>query len=288
MTVCKFRVPHGAKRAVFEITNRCNLSCPYCVAVANHDKNDLSTKQIFTVLDKLKTAGFTDLKITGGEPFIRKDILDILAYASKRFTIDVSTNGLLLTPDIMKALSDMYLDMIHISLDGIGVAHNLLRGKGTFEKTIESIKQLKAMTDTWIRIGTVIHSDNMYSISKIVELASSLKVDEIIFSFLEPRNKIKKTDRLIVKGVDLRSWVTREIDITALKHPDLVVSYNWKTTSEYPSKCLGGKQLIYINSLGQVSPCSWSGVFTKESLVDRPLEELIQMISKKGFNCYAK
>jgi radical SAM protein with 4Fe4S-binding SPASM domain len=89
--------------AFFELTYKCNCACKYCYIDQEKGKYDLKTSLVYKVLDKLNEAGIFHIIFTGGEIFIRPDILDILEYAiSKDFwLIGLLTNGTILTKEQM-------------------------------------------------------------------------------------------------------------------------------------------------------------------------------------------
>jgi radical SAM protein with 4Fe4S-binding SPASM domain len=109
----------------FELTFRCNLRCVHCYC--NLPLNDLEaiekelkTEQVFDILDQIAEAGCLWLLITGGEPFLRKDFLDIYTYAKKKgFLINIFTNGTLLTPEIADYLAEWPPFDVEITLYGI-------------------------------------------------------------------------------------------------------------------------------------------------------------------------
>ncbi len=98
---CKFTLPNNEGKAIWEITHQCNYNCSYCIFSCNNKKIDgeLTTEECYHIIDELVLHNFKHLKITGGEPFIRKDILEILKYASERLITDISTNASLITPE---------------------------------------------------------------------------------------------------------------------------------------------------------------------------------------------
>ncbi len=79
-SLCLFRIPKNSGRVIWEITNTCNYGCRYCIfsSTSRQHKDELETAQVYRVIDELREAGFTHVKITGGEPFSRPDIMDIL------------------------------------------------------------------------------------------------------------------------------------------------------------------------------------------------------------------
>ena len=82
-----------------EVTPKCNLSCDFCFNVNSFKRNsrELSTNQIFKIIDKIKKEGIKRIRFTGGEPFLRKDIIKIFKYAkSKKLYVKVNTNSTLI------------------------------------------------------------------------------------------------------------------------------------------------------------------------------------------------
>ena len=89
-----------------EVTTRCNLHCAHCYINLPIDdrqvcKQELSTKKWYSILDQIVDEGCLWLLITGGEPFIRPDFLDMYTYAKKKgLLVTVFTNGTTITPYI--------------------------------------------------------------------------------------------------------------------------------------------------------------------------------------------
>ena len=143
---CLFRIPENGGRVLWEITNTCNYHCSYCIFSSETIKyeNELTTDEVKKTIKELKDNNFTYIKFTGGEPFTRKDMTDILKYAIELgFDMDISTNASLITENIAKELKDMNFPMVHVSLDGADKnSHEFVRGKDTFERTLKGIKYL--------------------------------------------------------------------------------------------------------------------------------------------------
>ena len=91
-------------RVMFELTYRCNFRCLHCY-LSPDKKKELNTKEVFLVLDQLKDAGTFHIGFTGGEPFLRRDLFQILDHAKKcGFRISLLTNGFLINRDNAKKL----------------------------------------------------------------------------------------------------------------------------------------------------------------------------------------
>ena len=163
-----------------EVTLRCNLNCKHCFVHANENiHNELSKEELLKVYKKFSELGCLELNITGGEPFIRKDILDILRESSKYFKrIFLSTNGLLIDEKIADELKNIKeLDSVMISLDGTTKeTHEKLRcSSGSFEKALRAIKLLRERRMRVI-IGWTINRYNKNEIYDLVEFSKKIDV----------------------------------------------------------------------------------------------------------------
>ena len=119
----------------YYITRKCNYSCDYCSAKDN-DSQDLPTKKSLEVVDKLFMLGNRNLSITGGEPYLREDIYDVIEYASSKNMKVVSvTNGSLFNSKIINRLDKTGLDVL-----GLGV-ESMDRPKKAYGKHLNSKKR---------------------------------------------------------------------------------------------------------------------------------------------------
>lgn len=295
---CKFTLPEHGGKAIWEITHQCNYQCSYCIFSCNGKKipHELTTKECFKVIDQLVENDFKYLKITGGEPFIRKDIIEILQYASTRLRTDISTNASLITKSTVEKLNEIPLKMIHVSLDGTKREHESVRGKNTYQRTMRGLRALKESKNK-VRIGTVIHANNENKLEKFIESCNEVVPNEIIFSIMEPMDH---QDKNLIKKKSLDT-LAKELDLLKQKYQSkLVINYNFKKQPTYVKKCPAGDKFLYINNLGQISPCPWiyeknKNIVTTNSLKDYTLEELLHektivsfIKGKKEGTCYGK
>ncbi len=105
-------------RVMFELTYRCNFHCKHCyVPQSYRNYNELKTKEVFSILGQLAAIGCFYLGFTGGEPFIREDIIDILWYAKKLgFEIIIYTNGSLINEEIAEELVRLRPNKVDITI----------------------------------------------------------------------------------------------------------------------------------------------------------------------------
>lgn len=258
---CIFRIPENGGRVLWEITNTCNYHCSYCMFCSEAKKveEELNTEEVMRTIKELKENHFTYIKFTGGEPFTRNDMIPILQYASKLgFDMDISTNASLLTNEMAQELKKIKIPMVHVSLDGSNAfIHEQVRGRETFEKTLRGIRYL-TNNGVHTRIGTVIYKGNEDTLEEVVKLAIQLKANEIIFSFMEAVGRLEGDETIISKR-SIAS-VKKEMEILALKYKEQIeVKYSITENKVIQTEecCPAVNQFLYINNLGQVSPCTW-------------------------------
>lgn len=295
---CKFTLPNNEAKAIWEITHQCNYNCSYCIFSCNNKKinGELSTNECFHIIDELVLHNFKHLKVTGGEPFIRKDIIEILKYASKNLVTDVSTNASLINDEKVNLLNQIKLKMIHVSLDGNKIEHESVRGNDTYDKTIRGLKALRNSINL-VRIGSVIHVNNENSLENLIYDSIDVGADEIIFSIMEP---VTGQDKSLVKTLPNEDLIDRIENLKIKYDRDITINYNFGKQPNYIHKCPAGDKFIYINNFGQVSPCPWvlendKSCISAKSLRDSSLDDLMKedvlvkfLAAKKRGKCYGK
>jgi len=140
-------VPAAPILVTWEITARCNMGgCKHChidAGRASGPGRELTTAEAEAVTDQLAEWGVSGIAFTGGESLLRSDFIDLVRYATDRgLACYMATNGLLLTPENIKALKQAGLCMVHISLDGGSAeTHDRFRGyPGAFDQVIAAVK----------------------------------------------------------------------------------------------------------------------------------------------------
>ncbi len=141
------KVDLGCKFAWIEITNKCNLKCQHCYNESDsHCDNIMSFTDFCSVVDNLVEVNVKKIQITGGEPFLNKDILKkMLDYVNGKFTyIEIFTNGTLITDEWFDYLHN---NDIHIALSVYSYEskmHDAVTGvEGSFKNTNKTIENLR-------------------------------------------------------------------------------------------------------------------------------------------------
>lgn len=244
------------------VTNKCNLRCIQCHLSSGKALDDeLTTNEILSVIDQYKEIKSKNgsIVISGGEPLLRDDILDILEYIAKKdINISLITNGTLISQKLSKELKKLENLKIQVSLDGAKRETNdFIRGKGAYEETIKGIKNLikEGMNPT---IAMTIMKVNMNEILDMMRLAEDLGVKNLHFPLIRVIGRAKDNENL----VDLNN----EDKFRAYKIIQEIPKMSTLTTSnEFVCKiknlmktdlCGAGRSTLSIAANGDVYPCA--------------------------------
>ena len=173
---------------VWNTTRRCNLKCVHCYATALDEEkgaDPMSTEQGKALIDDLAAYGAPVLLLSGGEPLVRNDLVELAAYAtSQGMRAVISTNGTLITKEKARELKHVNLSYVGISLDGAEEVHNKFRGvPNTFKKTLEGIENCKA---EGLKVGLrfTINKRNVADLPIIFDLLRDLEIPRVCFYHL--------------------------------------------------------------------------------------------------------
>jgi len=164
----------------------CNSKCRMCTywQLTPRMKEDMTTEEVFGLLDEAYVAGMRGYYLFGGEPLIRKDIGQIVDYANRKgFLTTMNTNGSLLAS---KAESLRGLDFVFVSLDYFNEYNDFIRGRrGSYADAIKGVARIREVGKTRVTLVTTISSLNVDAMEPMAKLAKDLKVG-ISYNFVEP------------------------------------------------------------------------------------------------------
>lgn len=172
---------------VWNMTRRCNLRCIHCYSnSANIDYPDeLTTEEGKKLIDDLAAFGSPVILFSGGEPLMRKDLLELAKYATgKGMRAVISTNGTLITKEIAAELKKIGLSYVGVSLDGLQPTHDRFRGmKGAFEKAMEGIRNCR---EAGLKVGLrfTVNKHNQSDVPAMFDLLRKEKIERMCFYHL--------------------------------------------------------------------------------------------------------
>jgi Fe-coproporphyrin III synthase len=172
---------------VWNVTRRCNLKCVHCYSHSDDRdySGELTTDEGRRLIDDLAQFGSPVVLFSGGEPLIRKDILELIHYAvGKNLRAVVSTNGTLISKPIAEKLQEIGLSYVGISLDGLEKVHDAFRGvQGAFSRAMTAIDNC---SEAGLKVGLrfTINKRNFADIPGIFDLVEERRIPRICFYHL--------------------------------------------------------------------------------------------------------
>jgi MoaA/NifB/PqqE/SkfB family radical SAM enzyme len=187
---------HGFLYSVhWEITWRCNERCIHCynpgAAHLPHEKperdtNELSTEEVFQVLDELRSIGVFRITLSGGEPMMRRDFWEVLArMRSMGFQVGIYTNGLKLLGENADRLATLYPNSVSISIysDEPETHDKVTRIPGSFNKSTDVLRRMRDLgIATYMKSIQMNHTVRSYaSVQKLADqLGAGAEVDMLM------------------------------------------------------------------------------------------------------------
>jgi len=263
----------------YDVTHRCNLQCQHCrILNSTIAPEELSIVKVKQFVDELSAMKVFVLGISGGEPFIRSDFIDIIKYATKSDVgrIFVSTNFTLINDDILNELSNLKDKLaFKVSIDSIGVYHDSIRGMpGAFDRTVEGIK-LAVSHGFRVQVTTTLMQFNYKDIIEIIEFVKSLGVKKHRIIEIIPLGKASFD--LVLSDESRRSvWLMFEQNKKRLVQDGLDVTLDMpfvgRSFSEFT--CQAGRSECGILPDGSVVGCRLLPNITTGNIKDRAFREI--------------
>lgn len=242
---------------IMELTYRCNLRCAHCFVRDGSPGQELTYDEICLVIDQISAAGCLFLLITGGEPLVRKDFLDVYTYAKKKgLMITLFTNGTLLTPDLADYLADSPPLLVEITLYGIsedtykrvtGVPHSL-------NKCLEGI-ELLLERNIPLRLKTMVMTLNKHELWEMKKYVEKLGLDFRFDSCINPRlDGSKEPCQFRITPEEVVNLDLAE-EKRSREWRQLCKNFWGTPTSDERYQCAAGITYFTMNPYGEVKMC---------------------------------
>lgn len=172
----------------FNVTNRCTQRCPMC-GVWPAPSEELSVAEVTGIFSELRRSGIAAIEVSGGEPFLRSDIFEILRQFDRLgFVYTVTTNGTLLTRELVERLrSCSGLLQLAVSLDSLDrVRYAQLRGADSLPRVLESLEMLAACRGRLpVKLNVTMSRVNRDEILNILEFAKKKRFGMSVFPVVQ-------------------------------------------------------------------------------------------------------
>jgi radical SAM protein with 4Fe4S-binding SPASM domain len=247
--------------------NSCNLRCSHCfVSAGDVSKSEMTTSEIKALVDEAMALGAFRFYFTGGEPFLRKDIFDLIEYilGTDGNELIVLSNGTLFKGELLKKLKKFRKRniTIQVSLDGSNSKVNdSIRGKGSFENAVEGIKTLVSIGMAPI-VTTTITKHNVDHLKEMPRLLASLGVKNHHILWLQNSGRAKKNPEGLTVSPEKITKVMRDLIGMSKKFGIIVdneMSLLVRTKTKRGRKhdlCNSCYEMLSVDSDGHVYPCA--------------------------------
>ncbi len=290
---------------IWNLIRRCNLTCQHCYTTsADRDfPGELTTPEIYAVMDDLKAFKVPVLILSGGEPLLHPDIFAISQRATDMgFYVALSSNGTKISPANIDRIAAMNYSYIGVSLDGIQDTHdNFRRSKGSFNQALRGVE---LCLEKGIKVGIrfTLTQSNAQDFPAMLQLMDDYNIDKFYLSHLNYGGRGNKN-----RGDDAHFFMTRDaMDllfetsyrwllegkerefVTGNNDADAVYFLHW-VRARFPEKAAhiqtkleqwggnaSGVNVANIDNLGNVHPDTFWWHYNLGNVKDRPFSEIWQ------------
>ena len=250
-------------------TNACNMYCDHCYRDAGcKAEEELSTAEAKTLLEQIARAGFKIMIFSGGEPLMRPDIVELVAYAASLGLRPVfGTNGTLITLEMAQRLKAAGAMGMGISLDSMDrEKHNKFRKfPGAWEGAVQGMRNCRA-AGLPFQIHTTVMEWNNHELEALTDFAVAEGAVAHHFFFLVPTGRAKTIEAESLRAEAYEDTLTRimkkqqEVDIElkptcAPQFLRIAAQMGMKT--RFRRGCLAGMAYCIISPRGKVQPCAY-------------------------------
>ncbi|MDP6421997.1 MAG: radical SAM protein [SAR202 cluster bacterium] len=249
-------------------TNRCNLRCDHCyLSAGDQGKDELSLDEGRRLIDEMFAAGTRMLILTGGEPLMRRDIVDLASHASgKGMVVVFGTNGMLLSPRTVRELKDAGISGVGISLDSLKPElHDDFRGvPGAWEGAVRGIRT--CVTEGLpVLLQMTVLPWNREELDAMIEFAHAERVTGFTLYFLVCTGRGEELSDITPAQYDEALETAVEAQD---RYPDMMVrarcapqisrvAAGINSALLANAGCMAARQYVRVTPEGRVTPCPY-------------------------------
>jgi radical SAM protein with 4Fe4S-binding SPASM domain len=301
MTDLTDTAPARHSHFVFEVTQRCNHDCPHCYNAwknpVGYPAGELGTAETLRILAKmLDETGATLVSLTGGEPLLRPDLDDIVAFLDSRgVTINLITNGSLLTDAAIARLTPDTISVFELPLlSSERDIHDRMSGSsGAFDRVTAAMAELKLRGARVIGVFVATRL-NLSTWRQTAELAVALGLDGVMFNRFNPGGRgrdnialLQATPAELQAALDEAERVSEQYDFPiscSIAMPPCLFDVGRYKRLTFGFCAAGTERAYYaLDPLGNVRPCNHSPTILGNILTSG-FSDLVRSRKARSFN----
>jgi radical SAM protein with 4Fe4S-binding SPASM domain len=286
-------------------TFACDSTCVHCTSACKPAaKDELETTDAKKIVDQVVDFGATFFGITGGQPFLRKDLFEVLDYATQKgLCTSIITDGRLLDEEAFKRIVKSQT-RISVSIDGTQQTNDSIRGKGAYKAAVLAIERLSQEKLLNVLVYTFANASEVTNVNEanmrhVLDLAKKYDARWVVFHGMIPYSSDKATlaadptpaqyEWLCNKLYDLNQEYkgTPAINVYIPFYariakqrgmPDFEKWYN----GFFLGRCFFGK-FISIAENGDAIPCSYNDAYRLGNIKNKPIREIWEEMQSNEF-----
>ena len=265
----------GPSHAQIAVTSACPQDCAYCYN-KQRSGTPMDTATILRVVGELKSLGVCWLGLTGGEPLLQPDLVEITREASDGCAVKLFTTGCGLTPRRADALAEAGLFSTAVSVDHWRAeVHDAgRRSAGAFAAALEAVDVLKRTSGMHVSVSSVLSREMIRrgDVHRLLSFLAGLGIDEAWLSEVKPTLGAFWDDDLVISEEERLQLAA--VQDAYNRGTGMTVNYLGHFEGAETFGCNAGCKMVYVDAFGEVSPC----VFLPMSfgnVRERPLAEIV-------------
>lgn len=266
--------------ATVALTNRCIYECEHCYN-ANRSLVDLPTEAWKTILRNLQDLGTLTLCLSGGEPLLRRDIVDLCRSLDDRTAVTLQTTGYGWTNELAKEVAGSPVWAISLSLDSpTEEIHDRFRRRpGAFRTALEGIET--SLRHGFYTVAVTVATRDFIQreeVHPLMEFAGSLGVDEVHLLEPAPAGRWVANPDTALTPDARRRLIEWQRDYARAGSRPALSSFAY-IESEDAFGCGAGHHHVYVDGTGEISPCNLVGV-SAGNVMEEPMPALLERLRK--------
>jgi len=277
----------------WHITERCNFRCAHCYQ-ESYDGKELAFEDLCVILEQFKQLLATwdrdtgtprvraHIDVTGGEPFVRSDFLDLLEVfrANRdRFSFGILTNGSFIDAAMARRLRELGPTQVQVSIEGAQPTNDRIRGPGAYDQTVSALKCM-AYEGISTRISFTAQRSNFVEFLDVARLGMALRASRVWADRLIPPGNGAGSTALSLSPQETKNF----FEIMYRAHNEAVRGFcrteifmgralQFLVGGGTPYHCSAGDNLVTVQPNGDLYPCRRMPIRVG-NLLERPLTEL--------------
>ncbi len=286
-------------------TYACDNQCVHCISAGKKaEPDEINTQDAKKIVDQAADFGATFFGITGGQPFLRKDLFQVLDYATEKgLGASIITDGRRLDEEAFKKIVKNQTK-ISVSIDGAEKTNDAIRGKGAYKAAFSAIKRfskeklLNCLVYTFANAGEVTNA-NEADVRHVLDLAKKFDARWVVFHGMVPYSNDKASLKADLTPAQYE-WVCNKLyDLTpeyngkpainvyipfyarVAKQRGMPDFDNWYNNF-FLGRCFFGK-FMSIAENGDAIPCSYNDVYRVGNIKNKPIKKIWQDMQDSEF-----